>query len=131
MLVHRRCSQSSARDSTFSPPFRSSRWLVLLLLTAASGCFTPHYTDGALQCAADKLCPDGYHCAVDNTCWQLGKDPPPQHSVNIAVSAGGVVGDPGDAAHRVTTCFGQPAGITHSTTEHSIQVGVLASTVGN
>jgi hypothetical protein len=127
--------RSSARTSQASPRARRSRRLVeplafLLAAAAAGGCFAPSYHDGALMCSPGKVCPDGFHCAVDNTCWRLGEDPPAQHSVSIAVSAGGSVGDSGKAAHRATTSFGQQAGIAHSTTEHSLQNGVLASTIG-
>jgi hypothetical protein len=44
-------------------------WPVLLLLV---GCYSPSYTNGGFLCGS---CPDGYHCALDNTCWKNGEDP--------------------------------------------------------
>jgi hypothetical protein len=42
------------------------------------GCFSPSYHNGNLHCgASDPRCPDGYHCAGDNTCWLNGQDPDP------------------------------------------------------
>jgi hypothetical protein len=37
-----------------------------------AGCFSPSYTNGGFLCGA---CPDGYHCALDKTCWKNGEDP--------------------------------------------------------
>src|SRR5215831_4390290 len=57
---------------------RASRALGAALLVAAAGC---HYKNqppnGAQACAAPtgKRCPDGYHCALDSTCWLNGFDP--------------------------------------------------------
>ena len=34
-----------------------------------AGCYSPTFHDGALRCGNDTPhCPDGYHCAQDNTC---------------------------------------------------------------
>jgi hypothetical protein len=41
----------------------------------SSGCFSPKYNNGNLRCENGQTCPDGYHCAVDNTCWKNGFDP--------------------------------------------------------
>jgi hypothetical protein len=41
-----------------------------------AGCYSPTFHDGALRCGNDTPhCPDGYHCAQDNTCWADGHDP--------------------------------------------------------
>lgn len=42
---------------------------------ALAGCFSPKYGNGHLKCADGQTCPDGYHCAADNTCWKNGSDP--------------------------------------------------------
>jgi hypothetical protein len=48
--------------------------LVASLLLA--GCYNPTFHDGALKCGPDTpRCPDGYHCAQDNTCWADGHNP--------------------------------------------------------
>jgi hypothetical protein len=46
-----------------------------LSATFAAGCFSPTFTDGSLQCTADRQCPPGYHCADNNTCWSGNKNP--------------------------------------------------------
>jgi len=46
---------------------------VLALLLA--GCFSPTYHNGNLNCTAAGECPEGYHCAVDHTCWRNGSEP--------------------------------------------------------
>lgn len=39
-------------------------------------CFAPHYDNGHVLCAlTGTACPQGYHCAADNTCWKNGQDP--------------------------------------------------------
>lgn len=43
----------------------------------SAGCFSPNYGNGRLVCESGHTCPDGYHCAVDNTCWKNGADPSP------------------------------------------------------
>jgi len=53
---------------------RAKLVLCLLALPIAS-CFSPKYHDGNLQCTASGQCPEGYHCAVDQTCWRNGSDP--------------------------------------------------------
>lgn len=41
-----------------------------------AGCYNPTFHDGALKCGPDTpRCPDGYHCAQDNTCWADGHNP--------------------------------------------------------
>ena len=50
--------------------------IVAGLVLAAVGCFAPKYNNGDLQCqAGSHPCPDGYHCASNNTCWKNGMDP--------------------------------------------------------
>ncbi|HZS36334.1 MAG TPA: hypothetical protein VFF06_05885 [Polyangia bacterium] len=47
----------------------ASTWL-------AHGCTDPSYEDGNLRCAVSaSACPEGFHCAADNTCWRDGHDP--------------------------------------------------------
>jgi hypothetical protein len=51
------------------------RQLAVCALLLAS-CYSPTFHDGALRCGNDTpRCPDGYHCAADNTCWADGHDP--------------------------------------------------------
>jgi hypothetical protein len=45
------------------------RWCVLLC-----ACFVPTPPNGALHCAADGSCPNGYRC-VDGACWKNGSGP--------------------------------------------------------
>jgi hypothetical protein len=47
-------------------------WVAGLLLV---GCYSPSYHNGHLQCTSSGECPEGYHCAADNTCWQEGHNP--------------------------------------------------------
>lgn len=48
----------------------------LCVIFASAGCFSPEYSNGSLQCqSGSHPCPDGYHCATDNTCWKNGQDP--------------------------------------------------------
>jgi hypothetical protein len=42
--------------------------LLLLVLTAASGCYNPHIAAGGLKCDG-LLCPDNFHCASDLRCY--------------------------------------------------------------
>lgn len=43
---------------------------------ALGGCFSPKYSNGSVRCqSGNHPCPDGYHCASDNTCWKDGRDP--------------------------------------------------------
>ena len=56
-----------------------------LVRTAASaafalvaGCFSPSYQSGRTPCGdGANQCPEGFHCAVDRTCWRDGTDPSP------------------------------------------------------
>jgi hypothetical protein len=67
-------------------------WAVALL---GANCFSPKYHNGNLHCTDAGQCPENYHCAVDNTCWQNGSDPvigddaavPPAADAPAAVSA--------------------------------------------
>jgi hypothetical protein len=43
-------------------------WLMVLL----AGCYSPSYTNGGFLCGK---CPEGYHCAIDGTCWKNGEAP--------------------------------------------------------
>jgi hypothetical protein len=44
--------------------------------------------NGALRCAADGTCPDGYHCAGDNSCWLDGEEPDLGALMDGSVDAG-------------------------------------------
>jgi hypothetical protein len=61
-----------------------ARLRAALVAAAALAAVTCTYSgfapNGAQRCAAVglKRCADGYHCAVDETCWQDGSDPPPR-----------------------------------------------------
>ena len=54
---------------------RTTLWLASTLALLAVGCFSPTYHNGNLKCTASGECPEGYHCAVDHTCWHNGSDP--------------------------------------------------------
>jgi hypothetical protein len=66
---------------------RAHGWL-LLLVCALSGCFSPSFEDGHLKCAANNVCPPGFHCATDLTCWKNGDDPiiGPDMSTGVPIS---------------------------------------------
>jgi hypothetical protein len=49
----------------------------LAILALGCGCFSPRFHNGDTKCSIDGKCPSGYHCAADNTCWQLGQNPTP------------------------------------------------------
>ncbi|MBN2575078.1 MAG: hypothetical protein JXP73_10995 [Deltaproteobacteria bacterium] len=49
--------------------------LAWALAVLCASCFSPKYHDGNLHCTASGQCPEGYHCAVDHTCWRNGSDP--------------------------------------------------------
>jgi hypothetical protein len=103
------------------------RTLLVLVGGALGGCFAPSYHDGHLHCGGGGGgCPDGYHCAVDATCWRDGNDPPrpPVH-----LTAGGGAGPLlTTGSNQVTLSIGQPLGgsaVPASTDAHSMQLGVL------
>lgn len=53
------------------------RIFTLLSAILLSGCFSPRYSNGQLQCSPEgNLCPAGYYCADDKTCWRNGEGPP-------------------------------------------------------
>jgi hypothetical protein len=54
---------------------RTTLWLASVLALLATGCFSPTYHNGNLNCTASDECPENYHCAEDRTCWQNGSDP--------------------------------------------------------
>ena len=52
------------------------RLLAIVACASLAGCFSPKYSNGAVRCqAGSHPCPDGYYCAVDNTCWKNGEGP--------------------------------------------------------
>jgi hypothetical protein len=111
------------------------RLVVLMLGLGLTACFSPHYQNGEIRCqAAPNTCPNGYHCAANDTCWLNGHDPlppPPEHSVHVVFSAGGGIGQAGNGSHEATTSFGQPAGVSTAQGIHSLQLGVLAGTTAH
>jgi hypothetical protein len=106
------------------------RLMWLALVVAAAGCFSPRYQDGEIQCSitAAHSCPDGYHCALNHTCFKNGTEPPPQHSSHVVFGAGGGIIPPNGGLHGADTSFGQPAGIARGDNLHSVQLGVLGGT---
>jgi hypothetical protein len=60
-----------------------TRRLLALLL---AGCYQPSPPNGALLCSLDHECPQGYHCATDETCWRIGEDPDPFRQAPLAIS---------------------------------------------
>jgi hypothetical protein len=57
-----------------------------LLALAVAGCYQPSPPNGALLCSPDHECPEGYHCAFDETCWRIGEDPDPFTQPMLAIS---------------------------------------------
>jgi hypothetical protein len=106
------------------------RSFCLAFALGAIGCFSPHYENNKIQCTVTAVhaCPDGYHCAVNHTCWKNGTEPPPQHSSNVVFGAGGGINPSSGDLHGSTTSFGQPAGIGQAADVHSVQFGILAGT---
>jgi hypothetical protein len=51
------------------------------------GCYAPTILDGAIRCAPANVCPDGYSCGFDGTCYQNGHAP--QNSTPQLVVPGG------------------------------------------
>jgi hypothetical protein len=111
-----------------------ARCVVLCLVAiTAIGCFSPHYVDGNLHCAAAKACPDGFHCAVDNRCWKNGDDPP-RPPARLSVAGGGAVGVQGTGAraHSATISIGQwlaPVSQSSPASNHTFQSSLLQTTV--
>jgi hypothetical protein len=54
---------------------RTTPWFAPVLALLFVGCFSPTYHNGNLNCTASGECPEGYHCAVDHTCWRNGSEP--------------------------------------------------------
>jgi hypothetical protein len=106
------------------------RSMSLAFALVTIGCFSPHYENNKIQCTvtAPHACPDGYHCAINHTCWRNGSEPPPQHSSNVVFGAGGGINLPNGGIHGAATSFGQPAGIGKANNLHSVQLGILAGT---
>ena len=51
--------------------------IACLTVVGAGGCIQTTVRDGTLQCSGvpGRDCPRGYHCAVNNYCYQDGHDP--------------------------------------------------------
>jgi hypothetical protein len=112
--------------------------ITLVLLTLALGaCFSPKYTDGSLHCTPNPndprpgqgTCPDGYHCAVTNTCWALGHNPP-RPPAHFTAAGGGAVNVSAPMTHAATLSVGQPLATTaQAAGDHTIQFGLLRDAV--
>jgi hypothetical protein len=111
-----------------------------IVALALAGCFQPSYHNGGLVCSrGGTQCPDGYHCAGDNTCWQNGQDPvdlggrldmTPVDGGHIAIlttSCGGAVNATG-AKHSISVSVGQKTSGVAAGAAHSVQLGVLRGT---
>lgn len=49
---------------------------VLIFVAFSMGCFSPHYDNGSLRCAAgDHPCPSGFACGGDDHCYRKGELP--------------------------------------------------------
>jgi hypothetical protein len=128
------------------------RRLIALAALALPGCFAPNYHSGGLVCAdGTQPCPEGYHCAVDHSCWKDGEDPdlwspsadlsPPGDlaprpdfsdfdghvAKAITAACGGGVKAAG-SKHSVTLSVGQKTSGVAAGTNHRIQLGVLRGT---
>ena len=63
-----------------------------LAIAIAAGCGGPSIEDGAIRCAADNKCPEGFACAVDSRCYR-----------NIGVCGDGELG-PGEVCDPPGLC---------------------------
>jgi hypothetical protein len=106
---------------------RSTLALVVLFL---AGCFAPSYRDGDLACAdGPTRCPDGYYCAVTQTCWRNGHAPP-RPPVHVAAGTGGGVNVMASGAHSMSLSVGLPVvGTATASGDHVVQLGVMRSAV--
>jgi hypothetical protein len=106
------------------------RTCLLLLALFAGGCFSPKYKSGDLHCEAGATpCPDGFHCAVDGTCWQNGHDPP-RRPAHLTAAGGGGVSVQVPNSHRAGLSCGQPlTGSPSAAGNHTVQFGLLRSAV--
>ncbi|MBT8492186.1 MAG: hypothetical protein KJO07_03930 [Deltaproteobacteria bacterium] len=66
--------------------------LVAAMSIVASGCLGPEIADGAVSCAGNGLCPDGFECAVDGRCYRY------------AGICGDMVLDPGETCDPADLC---------------------------
>jgi hypothetical protein len=108
-----------------------------LVFLAAAACFAPKYTDGSLHCTPNPndptpgkgTCPDGYHCAVTNTCW-LDNHNPPRPPAHFTAAGGGAVKISAPMSHGTTLSIGQPlASTAKATNDHTVQFGLLRGAV--
>jgi hypothetical protein len=108
------------------------RWFFLTAMASLSmGCFSPRYENGTIICQArTHACPDGYHCAINNSCWRDGANDEPrdQHSGHVVFGAGSASGIASEQ-FRANTSFGQLAGKGSGEQLHSVQFGALAGTI--
>lgn len=50
--------------------FRQTAAVLVVALSVALGCYSPHIADGGFSCGTDGGCPDNFHCASDHRCYQ-------------------------------------------------------------
>jgi hypothetical protein len=86
-----------------------------LLALLSFGCYSPNLSDGKLKCSVvGNKCPEGYHCAIDGTCWKNGHDPMGTGSGPLAPHKGTAVVSGGVTAqsehYKVIMSTGQPPG---------------------
>jgi hypothetical protein len=111
-----------------------------LAVLLAAGCYSANVPDGKLKCSTDGKCPDGYHCATDQTCWKNGHDPMP---ANPDMSGAGLAGHKGGATlsggvtaksehYKVIMSTGQAPGGNKNTSSANFKKagGVVGATQG-
>jgi hypothetical protein len=77
----------SPHETNMKMPLRSA-WLAVAFLSFIAACYSAAPEDGKLLCAADKSCPDGYVCASNNHCYQVGSAIPPDAPTGVMATAG-------------------------------------------
>jgi hypothetical protein len=53
---------------------RRLAWVAFAASTAAGGCYSPNISQGGFSCGDGNACPDKFHCAADNRCYQGAVD---------------------------------------------------------
>jgi hypothetical protein len=89
----------------------SARLLPVLAAAALASCLDALPPDGRAMCAPPPdRCPSDFYCAVDNTCWHLGRAPDLAFDLSVALcnpqNEGATCGAIPDACHDAPTCKG-------------------------